>query len=180
MHGIQTTVLLTAAALAVSACSDDDHHDPLAPTVAFVESPVSAIATPALPFRGTVEATETHFISDQGIFYGNVSGTGVATQLGRFTLDDQEIGNPATLAGNVTIVMRAANGDMLTATGPAQAMPNQSFTTLTNVETVTITGGTGRFAGATGSFVLERVIDLTAGSPYPSRGSLSGTIVLAH
>jgi hypothetical protein len=40
-------------------------------------------------------------------------------------------------------------------------------------EVMTITGGTGRFADATGSFTLERVINLSTGV---SSGSFSGTI----
>ena len=41
------------------------------------------------------------------------------------------------------------------------------------VETATITGGTGRFAGATGSFVVERLYDIVGGTTI---GSFDGTI----
>ena len=41
------------------------------------------------------------------------------------------------------------------------------------VETATITGGTGRFAGATGSFVCERLYDIAGGTTI---GSFDGTI----
>jgi hypothetical protein len=41
------------------------------------------------------------------------------------------------------------------------------------VEVGTITEGTGRFAGATGTFTVERLVDLTTGI---SSGSFSGTI----
>jgi hypothetical protein len=40
-------------------------------------------------------------------------------------------------------------------------------------ETATITGGTGRFAGATGSFTCERFFDTIAGTTI---GSFEGTI----
>ncbi|NQV33770.1 MAG: hypothetical protein HQ515_13840, partial [Phycisphaeraceae bacterium] len=43
-----------------------------------------------------------------------------------------------------------------------------------------ITGGTGRFEGASGSFTLERVVyDVRPGVDLESSGSFSGTIVLA-
>ena len=41
------------------------------------------------------------------------------------------------------------------------------------VETAIITGGTGRFAGATGSFTVERLFDTVAGT---ITGSFEGTI----
>jgi hypothetical protein len=40
---------------------------------------------------------------------------------------------------------------------------------------VTLTGGTGRFEGASGSFTVERVLNRATGI---STGTLSGTIVL--
>jgi hypothetical protein len=43
------------------------------------------------------------------------------------------------------------------------------------VETATVTGGTGRFAGATGSFICERLFDTIAGT---TAGSFEGTIDL--
>ena len=41
------------------------------------------------------------------------------------------------------------------------------------VEDATITGGTGRFAGATGSFTCERLYDTIEGT---TTGSFEGTI----
>jgi hypothetical protein len=40
-------------------------------------------------------------------------------------------------------------------------------------ETATITGGTGRFAGASGSFTVERLFDTVAGA---TSGSFDGSI----
>ena len=41
------------------------------------------------------------------------------------------------------------------------------------VETATIAGGTGRFAGATGAFTVQRLNDTTSGTTI---GSFEGTI----
>ena len=61
-----------------------------------------------------------------------------------------------TLTG--TYEFTAANGDTLIAdvTGQSPTPPG----VLLSVETATITGGTGRFASATGSFTVERLLTL--------------------
>ena len=67
----------------------------------------------------------------------------------------------------------AANGDTVsgTFTGHAQPGPLVSIT-----EDATITAGTGRFAGATGSFVIDRVFDPATRTTTGSfEGSISST-----
>jgi hypothetical protein len=66
----------------------------------------------------------------------------------------------------------AANGDTLLATVAGQAT-RTSPTTLSIVEVYTVTGGTGRFADATGGFTLHSTVDQTTGV---SSGTLSGAI----
>jgi hypothetical protein len=51
------------------------------------------------------------------------------------------------------------------------------FPIATITETQTITGGTGRFAGASGTIIIERSANVVTGV---SSGSLSGTINLGH
>ena len=67
----------------------------------------------------------------------------------------------------------AANGDSIFTEIVGQAEPTGTPGVNHIVEINTITGGTGRFAGATGSFTLERLIDLTTGV---TSGSFKGTI----
>ena len=69
----------------------------------------------------------------------------------------------------------AANGDTLTADFTGLAMPTSTPGVLYIEETATITGGTGRFAHATGSFLCERLFDTIAGT---TDGSFKGTIRL--
>jgi hypothetical protein len=76
-----------------------------------------------------------------------------------------------TAVGTYTFV--AANGDTLTAEFVGQSTPTADPTVLYIVESATITGGTGRFAGASGSFRSERLYDTVAGT---TSGSFDGTV----
>ena len=67
----------------------------------------------------------------------------------------------------------AANGDSIFTEFLGQGEPTDAPNVPHIVEINTITGGTGRFAGATGSFTVERLVDLTTGL---TSGSFSGTI----
>ena len=51
------------------------------------------------------------------------------------------------------------------------------FPNLVLAETQTITGGTGRFAGVTGTVVVNRSLDLVTGV---TSGTFTGTINLSH
>jgi hypothetical protein len=103
-----------------------------------------------------------------------VEGTGHGTRLGRFTFSAPHVVNSATRTATGTYEFTAANGDTLTAAFTGQATPTATPGVLLIVENATITGGTGRFAGATGSFTVERLYDTAAGTTTGSfRGSIS-------
>jgi hypothetical protein len=91
-----------------------------------------------------------------------IDGTGVAAGLGRFTLEVPHVVNQATRVATGTYVFTAANGDTLTASFSGQATL-VSPGVLTVAETATITGGTGRFDGATGSFTTDRTFTVATG-----------------
>jgi len=145
----------------------------------------AAVAGPSsaaeeLPFFGVLEGTEDFdFAHPSGIDIKILgSGGGNASQLGAFTSTwDVDI----TLANLVQPIERtfvAANGDELYSEGlGAGTPPPDQFV----VETHIITGGTGRFFGATGSFVVERTV-FDVGNPgftdLETSGSFSGTIML--
>lgn len=59
----------------------------------------------------------------------------------------------------------AAHGDKLCAEFTGMATPTATPGVLPIEETASITGGTGRFAGATGSFTSELLYDTLAGPP---------------
>ena len=69
----------------------------------------------------------------------------------------------------------AANGDKLFTDLVGQGTDPTVNPISSIVETHTITGGTGRFEGASGSFTLNRVLDTTTGI---TSGSFDGTIVI--
>src|SRR5581483_509054 len=93
-----------------------------------------------------------------------VEATGHATHLGQFTLDIPHVVNRATRTAIGSYEFTAANGDMVYADFTGQATPTSTPGVLYIEEVATITGGTGRFAGATGSFTVERWYDTVAGT----------------
>jgi hypothetical protein len=130
----------------------------------------SAVAAET-PFKGIVNADETVVPSPPTASL-NRDGTGTATYLGRYTEHIVMTINLPTLSSTGTATFTAANGDTLTATVVGQAT-RTGPTTLSIVEVYTITGGTGRFADATGNFTLQSTVDQTTGV---SSGTFSGAI----
>ena len=106
---------------------------------------------------------------------------GTAAHLGRFTATLDNAVDMATTTSKGSTDFRAANGDRLTTTttGAETAFvpPNESHVH----EVATITGGTGRFANASGTLVLDYVyfIDFQANTAEGS-GTLEGRINLRH
>ena len=106
-----------------------------------------------------------------------IEGTGNATQIGHFAVSVPHLLNRSTgvLVGSYDFT--AVNGDTLTADFVGHAMPSGVPGVLLVEETATIMGGTGRFAGATGSFDAERVVDMAHGTVTES---FDGTISNSH
>ena len=139
-----------------------------------VSSPVAEAARATggseLPVRGTLAASET----EDGALH-HLVGTGEATQLGRFTLTSDFTVDASTAMATGTATWTAANGDQIFTTTVGQAVI--VFPQATITETGTITGGTGRFAEASGSLLLQRSLDLLT---LRSSASITGTISLGH
>jgi hypothetical protein len=123
------------------------------------------------PLRGTVNAVETGQVVFPSRFLDR-KRTGTATQLGRYTEHVLMTINIPTLSSMGAATFTAANGDTLTASVVGQAT-RTGPTALSIVEVYTITGGTGRFADATGTFTLHSTLEQTTGV---STGTFSGTI----
>jgi hypothetical protein len=146
--------------------------------VAFAALAVLGLVSPVaagkqVPFRGSLDGVVTRTPLDLQHDQVDVDATGIATQLGQFVLDIPHIVDHTNGTANGKYVFTAANGDTLQATFTGQATPTSTPGVLYIVETATIVGGTGRFAGATGGFVCERLFDRIAGTTI---GSFQGTI----
>jgi hypothetical protein len=139
-------------------------------TVSLAIFAASAVAAET-PFKGTVNAVETGQVVFPTRFLDR-EGTGNATYLGKYTEHVVMQINIPTLSSMGAATFTAANGDTLTASVVGQAT-RTGPTALSIVEDYTITGGTGRFADATGSFTLESTLDQTTGV---STGTFSGAI----
>ena len=142
----------------------------VATTALLASAAVSATAAET-PFKGTVSAVETGTTVGPTRFLVR-DGGGTATHLGKYTEHITMQINLPTRHSMGAATFTAANGDTLTATVEGQATPT-SPGELSIVEVYTITGGTGRFADATGSFTLDSTVDQVTGV---SSGRLSGAI----
>jgi hypothetical protein len=105
----------------------------------------------------------------------NGSGTGLATHLGEFTVTYTVTVNLVEGSGIGSAHLIAANGDSIFTQILGQAEPTETPGVNSIEEINTITGGTGQFAGATGSFTVERLVNLPTGF---TSGSLSGKITI--
>ena len=134
-----------------------------------------ALALPAaaqqqVPFKGTFQGKDA--VDPPTI---TTSGTGLGTHMGEFSLTQET--NLTTLNGSAHWV--AANGDSIeTAFISVPDFSTGALGYITVTETHTITGGTGRFAGAQGRFILERthLVALSADGTHPTFGSFHGSI----
>ena len=103
-----------------------------------------------------------------------LDATGNATQLGRFTVTaDWTIG---TGGGIGTSTWTAANGDEFATSFVRRGVVVPP--TITFTETHTITGGTGRFANASGAFTVVQTRGLSM--PYNNSATIDGMIDLGH
>ena len=132
-----------------------------------------AAASEPVPFKGTLEGVATMTFLGPTSVSVRIEGGGNASHLGRYTVEVPHLVNPQTRIGSGSYVFTAANGDTLTATFTGQATPTATPGVLTIEETATITGGTGRFSGATGSFTARRVFNQLTGV---TSGSFEGRI----
>ena len=120
-----------------------------------------AFGADEVPFRG----------SDQGGFQlpgacpgGSlevvIQGTGRATRLGAYTYTATECFDPVsgTFAGSSRLT--AANGDTITGTYEGQVSGTADPNVIAYQEVLAVNGGTGRFAGARGTFLVTGVANL--------------------
>jgi hypothetical protein len=86
-----------------------------------------------------------------------------------------EVFLPTLFAASESATLVAADGSSIFGQGSGQGTLTGTPGIVSIVETYTITGGTGRFAEASGSFTVERLIDRAT---LASAGTIQGVIVL--
>ncbi len=135
-------------------------------------SPVAAAEQ--VPFKGSLEGLDIGTPVNPPIVSVQVTATGNATQLGLFTYTELDTVDTSTRIGTGTFVFTAANGDTVfgTISGKATFTPPN---VLTIEENAIITGGTGRFAEATGTFTATRLKNSVTNV---TTASFTGTISL--
>jgi len=133
---------------------------------------VPAAAQKQVPFKGAMQGHDTDIGSTNTTVTVLTVGTGIGTHLGQFSFTQTVTVEFSTGHDTGSAQWFAANGDSIstTITGSGQAIEPGLF----SIEEVhKITGGTGRFAGAQGSFTVKR---LASGVTFLTSGSYEGTI----
>ena len=130
-----------------------------------------------VPLRGRLEGIATFAPLTPPFVSVNLEGGGQATQLGNFEVSIPHVVNRSNGTAVGSYEFTAANGDTLTADFISQITPTDVPGVVSVAVTATITGGTGRFAGATGSFVGDRLADTVNGTVTES---FDGTISISR
>jgi hypothetical protein len=147
---------------------------PIAAMILTVALAVPAAAQKPVPFEGALKGTDKDIGGPDTAFVVDTSGAGIGTPLGEFSFTQEVAVN--LLAGTDTGSAHwiAANGDSIytTIAGSGYFLAS-GLIRITDIHT--ITGGTGRFAGAQGSFAVDRLASPTAFITY---GSFHGSITV--
>jgi hypothetical protein len=121
-----------------------------------------------VPFKGTVFLVAIPDYSDTscpGALRLNVTEVGRVTQMGAVTARAfvcQKL-DPNDLSFNGQFTYTAANGDTVSGTFFGKLVPVSGTLYQVQDEQFTITGGTGRFAGASGGGIVVGTVDLASG-----------------
>ena len=138
----------------------------------------SAVNAGRIPFNGTWQANEvsTLFGNPPIGFFSNGQGTLTSTELGPLALYLTVLVDLATDDGLGAARLIDANGDSIFAYEAGHADPVTPAPPVFHItETFTVTGGTGRYANARGSFAVDRTINLSTGD---SSGTFNGVIIV--
>jgi hypothetical protein len=134
---------------------------------------IPAAAQTQVPFKGAFQGKDTVPCPTADIC---TNATGTATHLGHFSFTQEVKVNIANFTDTGSAQWIAANGDIIYTTVSGSAIPGAVVFTVTEIHT--ITGGTGRFSGAQGSFTVHRthVTALSADGTHVTSGWFEGSI----
>ena len=130
-------------------------------------------------FKGSFAGRDTGVV-DGGILQATGTGSGTASHIGSFTYTAKATvlpTGPGSGLSSGVFQLVAANGDVINGSFVGRGGPTDTPNVGHIIELMTITGGTGRFQGATGGFTFDRLEDETTLPAFSSTsGSLTGTI----
>lgn len=179
-----TAILVLPVLLALQACSNMDEI--VAPVGSFTAEAQASVGTLGvanpLPFKGRMEGLHmSRTPLAPPIFFDVFELAGQATQLGQFELVIEAIvdfsGFPVT--GTGTLTFTAADGDRVVADAAGSSrLLAPGLVLITERAIIDPDRSTGRFAGATGTFIVERQADAATGVTGVTSGSFEGTISL--
>jgi hypothetical protein len=134
-------------------------------TIGIAGNPASAAGTHQVPFQASYSGTAAFTSATTALF----TGTGIARHLGRSTnVNHITVSGPASCPGgfaNINVeTLTAANGDTLVLTGDHDQGCPIGPNAVHGTGDWTVTGGTGRFAGATGQGTFDGVADFNQGT----------------
>ena len=147
---------------------------PMAAMILAAVLAVPAAAQNQVPFKGTFQGNDA-IVPPATIA---TTGTGVGTPVGQLSLTDV-VTLTSACCGPGTGHWIAANGDSIDSTFVASAdLSTHSLGYITVTEIHTITGGTGRFSDAHGSFTLHRthIVTPSADGTHVTFGWFEGAI----
>lgn len=154
---------------------------PLAPGARLVPAaPSLSVGMPEMPFHARIQGVGANPQDPDRcapLLTIGLQSAGTGTHLGRFSGSHSHCLDPATgvfTRGQVTFT--AANGDQLAGTyGPGALIPGDRPGVFTFENPTVFTGGTGRFAGATGQARATGSVDL-ASPNAPFTLQIDGTL----
>ena len=118
--------------------------------------------TPGSPFKGTIQSDET-YSKVYPTLYVTANGSGESALLGSFTVSYHTEVNLLDFSESESVEFAGSNGDVLQAKGLGQSIEDRTPDMYNVIEIYTITGGTGRFSDASGTFTLKRLVSRSAG-----------------
>jgi len=146
---------------------------PMAAMILAAALAVPAAAQKQVPFKGAIQGHDVDSGYNGTTVVVTTTGTGIGTLLGEFSFTQEVTVNIAASTDTGSAHWIAANGDSIDATIVGSGEPTATPNVISITEIYTITGGTGRFAGAQGSFTVER---LANAATFLTSGSFHGTI----
>jgi hypothetical protein len=146
---------------------------PMAALILTAALAVPAAAQKQVPFKGTMQGNDADTFLSPTTVLVTTTGSGIGTLLGQFSFTQESTVNLAERTATGSAHWIAANGDSIDTTIVGSGEPTDTPGVVSITEICTITGGTGRFAGAQGSFTVER---LASAVTFLTSGSFHGTI----